>query len=80
MHRCQLFITFKGKRKKRGIHRQKEWLNCAPCVNYRAQGQNNSIMRSGEVVVFECPTLRQSRGVMELKIRIMRLCGLMIWF
>lgn len=27
-----------------------EWLNCVPCVNYRALGQNNSIMRSGWVV------------------------------
>lgn len=27
-----------------------EWLNCAPRENYRAQGQNNSVMRSGEVV------------------------------
>jgi len=39
---------FQKERKRRTL--KEEWLNWAPCVNYRAQGQNNSIMTSGEVV------------------------------
>lgn len=38
-----------SKERRRGTPGE-EWLNYVPCVNYRAQGQNSSIMRSGERV------------------------------
>lgn len=37
--------------RKRGTP-EEEWLNCVSCANYRAVGQNNSILRG---CMFECP-------------------------